>query len=274
MNFKKLFLIVGMTLSAMAMSAQLVFDVSLYNGKPPHSNGDKRDTARVRVFLPADKEATGRAVVICPGGGYVSLLMEKEGYDWAEFFQNQGIAAIVLKYRMPNGRPEVPVEDAEQAMRLVRRNAKNWNIALNDVGIMGFSAGGHLAAMLATSSPQDAKPNFQILFYPVISMTEGIAHEGSMYALLGKHPSKRDQRKYSADLHVSRVTPRALIVLCDDDDTVPPINGVNYYVEMYKNDVPGSLHVYPSGGHGWGSKIGFRFHEEMMMTLKAWLKSF
>ena len=105
-------------------------------------------------------------------------------------------------------------------------------------------------------------------------MTEGVAHEGSMTALLGRHASKKEQKKYSADLHVSRVTPRAFIVLCDDDDTVSPINGVNYYVEMYKNDVPASLHVYSSGGHGWGSKIGFRFHEEMMMDLKSWLKDF
>lgn len=274
MIFKKLFLAAGMTILALGAQAQMVFDANLYNGKPPHSNGDKQDTAKVRVFLPSDKEATGRAVVIFPGGGYSSLSMEKEGYDWAEYFLNQGIAAIVLKYRLPNGRPEVPVEDAEQALRLVRLNATSWKLNRNDVGVMGFSAGGHLAAMVATSSTGDAKPDFQILFYPVISMTEGVAHEGSMTALLGKHASKKEQKKYSADLHVSRVTPRAFIVLCDDDDTVSPINGVNYYVEMYKNDVPASLHVYSSGGHGWGSKIGFRFHEEMMMDLKAWLKDF
>lgn len=194
MIFKKLFLAAGMTILALGAQAQMVFDANLYNGKPPHSNGDKQDTAKVRVFLPSDKEATGRAVVIFPGGGYSSLSMEKEGYDWAEYFQNQGIAAIVLKYRLPNGRPEVPVEDAEQALRLVRLNATSWKLNRNDVGVMGFSAGGHLAAMVATSSTGDAKPDFQILFYPVISMTEGVAHEGSMTALLGKHASKKEQK--------------------------------------------------------------------------------
>ena len=142
MTLKKFFLAAGTVLLALGAQAQAVFDANLYNGKPPHSNGDKQDTAKVRVYLPSSKEATGRAVVICPGGGYTSLSMEKEGYDWAEYFQNQGIAAIVLKYRMPNGNPEVPVEDAEQALRLVRLNAASWKVSRNDVGVMGFSAGG------------------------------------------------------------------------------------------------------------------------------------
>ena len=235
----------------MSMSAQRSFDVKLYNSRPPYDNGDSQDTAKVRVFLPYEKEATGRAVVICPGGGYSSLSMDKEGYDWGEYFQNMGIAAIVLKYRMPHGEPNVPISDAEQAMKLVRLNATGWKINRNDVGIMGFSAGAHLAATIATQSQGEAKPNF-----------------------LGKRPSKRDEKKYSADMNVSRVTPRAFIALSDDDDTVPPANGVNYYMELYRNDVRASLHVYPGGGHGWGSKIGFRYHEEMMMDLKAWLKSF
>ncbi|MCR5077150.1 MAG: alpha/beta hydrolase [Prevotella sp.] len=274
MKLRKIFLAAGLAAVAMTMSAQSTFDVKLYNGRPTHNNGDPRDTAKVRVYLPAEKEATGRAVVICPGGGYSMLAMDKEGYDWGEFFQNQGIAAIVLKYRMPHGDADVPVSDAEQAMKLVRLNATSWKINRNDVGIMGFSAGGHLAAIIATSSRGEAKPNFQILFYPVISMMEGYGHEGSRINLLGKHPSKREEKRFSADMNVSRVTPRAFIALSDDDDTVPPANGVNYYTELYRNDVRASLHVYPGGGHGWGSKIGFRYHEEMMMDLKAWLKSF
>ncbi len=167
MNFKKLFLVMGLATATMTMSAQSVFDIKLYNGRPPYDNGDPNDSAKVRVFLPMEKQATGRAVVICPGGAYETLSMEKEGYDWGEFFQNQGIAAIVLKYRMPHGQPEVPVSDAEQAMKLVRLNATSWKINRNDVGIMGFSAGGHLAATIATRSQGEAKPNFQILFYPV-----------------------------------------------------------------------------------------------------------
>ncbi len=274
MNFRKLFFIAGLTFATLSVNAQRSFEIKLYNDQPAHNSIDLADSAKIRVYLPEEREATGRAIVICPGGGYATLSMEKEGYDWAEFLQNQGIAAIVLKYRMPHGTPEIPIEDAEQAIKMARLNATGWKINSNDVGIMGFSAGGHLAATLATKSIGDAKPNFQILFYPVISMMEGYGHAGSLENFLGRHPNKREQKQYSADLNVSRVTPRAFIALSDDDNSVPPANGVNYYTELYRNDVQASLHVYPDGGHGWGSKIGFRYHEVLMMELKAWLKSF
>ena len=133
MRLRKLFLVVGLVATAMFATAQSRFDVKLYNGRPPYSNGDNMDTAKVRVYLPAEREATGRAVIICPGGGYSSLSMDTEGYDWAEFFQNQGIAAIVLKYRLPNGKPEVPIADAEQAMKLTRMNASSWKIVIMSV---------------------------------------------------------------------------------------------------------------------------------------------
>lgn len=259
---------------AMTAAAQRVFDSPLYNGKVPHNNGDAQDTAKVRVYLPDSKQATGRAVVICPGGGYGHLSIQKEGYDWGEFFQNQGIAAIVLKYRMPHGDADVPVSDAENAIKFVRRNAQNWKVNTNDVGIMGFSAGGHLASIIATQSKGEAKPNFQILFYPVITMMEGYTHEGSRANLLGKRISKREEKKYSSDMNVTRTTPRAFIALSDDDRSVPPANGVNYYMELYRNDVPASLFVYPTGGHGWGSKMGFKHHLEMQLNLQSWLKSF
>lgn len=271
---RKLFAIIGMMALSMTISAQQTFDLNLYQGKPSEKSSDKQDTAKVRVFLPAERDATGRAVVICPGGGYTHLAMDKEGYDWGEFFANQGIAAIVLKYRMPHGNPDVPISDAENTMRLVRRNAAKWHINSTDVGIMGFSAGGHLASAVSTLSTGEAKPNFTILFYPVISMMDGYGHQGSHDNFLGKKASKRDEKKYSSDQHVSRVTPRAFIALSDDDRVVPPANGVNYYVELYRHDVPGSLHVYPTGGHGWGARMGFKHHLEMQLDLQAWLKSF
>jgi len=139
---------------------------------------------------------------------------------------------------------------------------------------MGFSAGGHLASYVATHGKGETRPDFQILFYPVITMMDGYSHEATRTNLLGNRVSKRQERKYSTDMHVSRTTPRAYIALSDDDDAVPPANGVNYYVELYRNDVRGSLHVYPSGGHGWGAKMGFKHHLEMQMNLMAWLKSF
>ena len=254
--------------------AQRSFVMNLWTGAAPNDNGNPADTAKVSVFLPKEKVATGRAVVICPGGGYQHLAMKHDGTDWAPFFNNIGIAAIVLKYRMPNGNHEVPVADAEEALRLVRRNAQAWNIKTDEVGIMGSSAGGHLASTLATHSKGDAKPDFQILFYPVITMMPDITHKGSHDNFLGKDAKKKDEKEYSNDVQVSRTTPRAFIVLADDDQVVLPANGVNYYTELYRHDVPASLHVYPSGGHGFGIRENFMFHNEMQLELKAWLRSF
>lgn len=274
MNIKQIILAFILCFVSVLSFAQQVFDARLYNTRPAYDNGNPNDTAKVRVYLPKASEATGRAIVVCPGGGYSSLSMQTEGYAWAEFLQSQGVAAIVLKYRLPNGTPAVPISDAEQAIKLVRMNATSWKVNRKDVGIMGFSAGGHLAATVATQSKGEAKPDFQILLYPVISMVEGYGHEGSLRQFLGKNPSKAQQKKFSADQNVNRTTPRAFIALSDDDDSVSPLNGVNYYAELYKNDVPATLHVYPGGGHGWGSKISFRYHQELLVELKAWLDAF
>ena len=248
MNFTKKILLTFSILLALAVSAsaQKPFFVNLWQNGAPNDNGDVADTATVKVFLPRKEEATG----------------------------NMGIAAIVLKYRMPHGNCDVPVADAEEAMKLVRRNANAWNIKADQVGIMGFSAGGHLASTIATHSKGDAKPDFQILFYPVITMLPDITHKGSHNNFLGKDAKKKDEKLYSNDAQVSRATPRAFIALCDDDHVVLPANGVNYYTELYRHDVPASLHVYPSGGHGFGIRDSFKFHNEMELELKAWLRSF
>ena len=276
MNFTKKILLTFSLLLALAVSAsaQKPFVVNLWLNGAPNDNGNVADTATVKVFLPRKEEATGRAVVICPGGGYQHLAMNHEGYDWAPFFNNMGIAAIVLKYRMPHGNCDVPIADAEEAMKLVRRNANAWNIKADQVGIMGSSAGGHLASTIATHSKGDAKPDFQILFYPVITMMPDITHQGSHDNFLGKDAKKKDEKLYSNDAQVSRTTPRAIILLADDDRVVLPANGVNYYNELYRHDVPASLHVFPSGGHGFGIRESFKYHTEMELMLKAWLRSF
>ena len=250
MNFTKKILLTFSLLLALAVSAsaQKPFVVNLWQNGAPNGNGDVADTATVKVFLPRKEEATGRAVVICPGGGYQHLAMNHEGYDWAPFFNNMGIAAIVLKYRMPHGNCDVPIADAEEAMKLVRRNANAWNIKADQVGIMGSSAGGHLASTIATHSKGDAKPDFQILFYPVITMLPDITHKGSHDNFLGKDAKKKDEKLYSNDAQVSRATPRAFIALCDDDHVVLPANGVNYYTELYRHDVPASsMSILPAG---------------------------
>ena len=244
----------------------------------PNNNGDEKDKAELTVYLPDAKMATGRAIVCCPGGGYSHLAMDHEGHQWATFFNNQGIALIVLKYRMPHGNYKIPISDAEEAMKTVRRNAVEWHIDRNNVGIMGFSAGGHLASTIATHSKADAAPNFQILFYPVITMDPAFTHKGSHDNFLGTDHSKKKMKnleyEYSNDIQVNRTTPRVFLALSDDDRAVPASNGFNYYSECYRHDVPASIHIYPTGGHGWGYRESFKYHYQMVFELKAWLESF
>ena len=266
-----------LTLSAAAF-AQKGTMMELWPKGAPNTSGDEKDKAELTVYLPDAKKATGRAIVCCPGGGYTHLAMDHEGHQWATFFNNQGIALIVLKYRMPHGNREIPIADAEEAIKTVRKNAVEWHIDRNDIGIMGFSAGGHLASTIATHSKGEAAPNFQILFYPVITMDPGFTHKGSHDAFLGTDLSKKDQKKlefeYSNELQANRTTSRAFLALSDDDKVVPAINGFNYYQQLYKHDVPASIHIYPTGGHGWGYRESFAFHYQMLFELKAWLESF
>lgn len=265
-----------------AAFAQEGMKMELWPKGAPNANGDENDKAELTVYLPDAKKATGRAVVCCPGGGYTHLAMDHEGHQWATFFNNQGIALIVLKYRMPHGNPQIPISDAEEAMKIVRVNAVEWHIDRNNIGIMGFSAGGHLASTIATHSKGEAAPDFQILFYPVITMDLGYTHKGSHDNLLGTMAeSKKEQKEmrrlefeYSNDLQVNRTTPRAFIALSDDDKAVPAANGFNYYQQLYKHDVPASLHIYPTGGHGWGYRESFDYHYQMLFELKGWLESF
>ena len=270
---KKVLFFLMMFVSIMA-SAQKGTEMNLWPEGPRTSNGDAEDMAKVTVFLPDEKKATGRAIVCCPGGGYTHLAMQHEGFDWAPFFNEQGIALIVLKYRMPHGHYTVPAEDAEEAMRLVRRNAEAWHINPNDVGIMGFSAGGHLASTVATHATSDAMPNFQILFYPVVSMERGVTHQGSRDNLLGKGAKQKLINEYCNEKHINKHTPRCFLALANDDKAVPPINSLGYYEQLYTNGVPVAMYIYPSGGHGFGIRQSFPYHLEMMLELKAWLRSF
>lgn len=278
MKLRTLLLLLAMTMLTTPVIAQKGKTFNLWPQGAPNTNNDITDTARVTVFLPEKKKASGRCVVICPGGGYSHLAIDHEGFDWVPFFNSQGIAVVVLKYRMPRGFTEVPISDAEEAVKMVRRNAQNWNIDSKQVGIMGFSAGGHLASTVATHAKGNAAPDFQILFYPVITMQPDHTHQGSHDNLLGKDHSKKALRRleqqYSSDMQVTRATPRAFIALSDDDEAVLPSNGVNYYMECFRHDVPATLHVYPTGGHGWGYRESFTYHYEMVFDLKAWLASF
>ena len=261
--------------------AQQKFEFPLWPNGAPNTNGIVEQESEARANRPTNitsptltvyvaKNSNGKAIVACPGGGYVHLAMDHEGHDMAAWFNAQGITYAVLKYRMPNEHHEVPLSDALQAIRLVREHAEEWNI--EKVGIMGSSAGGHLASTAATHYTDDSRPDFQILFYPVISMDLSICHKGSRERLIGKTPTDELVQLYSNELKVSAQTPPAFIMHSSDDRVVPVENSLRYYQALVKNKVPASLHCYPTGGHGWGYNDNFKYKRQWTGELEKWLR--
>jgi acetyl esterase/lipase len=175
-----------------------------------------------------------------------------------------------LKYRMPNGNKDVPLSDAQQAIKIMRANQDKWKF--NQLGIMGSSAGGHLASSAATHFTTETRPDFQILFYPVISMSPSITHMGSHNNLLGKNPSQETEEFFSNEKQVNKQTPPAFIMHSSDDSAVPVENSINYYTALVKNGVSASLHIYPIGGHGWGFGDGFKYKRQWTGELEMWLR--
>lgn len=231
--------------------------------------------ANIVGYLPA--APTGQAVVACPGGGYSHLSMQNEGHDWADYFNRQGIAYFVLTYRMPKGDRTIPVGDAEKAIRTVRDSADVWGVNPYNVGIMGFSAGGHLASTVSTHSDFAARPDFSILFYPVISMNERETHKGSCVNFLGAE-GQRDKQLVKAFSNQNAVcahlTPPAIILTANDDRAVPPVtNAIAYYSAMRRAGNDCALYVYPAGGHGFGFRSTFGYHQQMLDDLTMWLKT-
>ena len=233
--------------------------------------------SEITVYLPSPEaaaKANGRAVVDCPGGGYTHLAMQHEGHDWAEYYNAQGIALVVLKYRMPKGDRNIPLGDAYQAIRTVRDSAKVWNINPRNVGIQGFSAGGHLASAVSTHAPMDARPDFSIFFFFFISMNEKESHKGSCVGFLGDaRNDEKLQHEWSSNRAVRRhMTPPAILILTNDDTVVPPAtNGAAYYSAMRKAGNDCTMFCYPYGGHGFGFRSNWRYHDLMLAELTQWL---
>lgn len=262
-------------------SSQRSFDINLWEKGLPNSNGqetegynDKKHNYKpsLKVFLPQSEKPV-KAVLICPGGGYDHLALKDEGYDWASYFNKRNMAAIVLKYRMPNGNPDVPISDAFEAMRYIKEHTKEWNILPDSIGIMGSSAGGHLASTVATQATPHLRPAFQILLYPVITMNKQNAHQGTRKQLLGESPDAKRIKKYSNELQVDKKTPRAFIALSADDPSVKPVHSENYHKALKAKKVPSEMHIYPNGKHGWGyNKRPFPQRAEMMEDLGKWLR--
>ena len=261
---------------------------------------EKRDTAEtihirnvqspdITVYMPSKRNATGQAVIICPGGGYVNLAYSWEGTDVAKLLNAKGITAIVLKYRLPNSKSNVvpnlsPLMDAKRAIRMVRYNAAKWNINKNKVGIMGFSAGGHLASTLGThfddgdATAKDSieqfssRPDFMVLVYPVISMSKTIMHVGSKNNLIGLTPTDDLAKLYSNELQVTKQTPSTFLVHAADDKTVPVENSLLFFQTCKDNGVPVEMHIYPVGGHGFGLALGKGYLETWTDRLVDWLR--
>ena len=262
--------------------------IKLWEGEPPASNGLSGDeivrndgasisnvsVPTITVYLPEKNNRSGMAVVVCPGGGYSGLAFDHEGVMVAKWLNKEGIAAFILKYRMPNKHKEVPLSDAQQAIRFVRLHAAEYDVNPSKIGICGFSAGGHLASTASThftTSGISSRPDFSILFYPVITMSEA-THGGSRNNLLGENPSQTDIYMFSNEKQVNVNTPPAIILLSDDDIPVVPENSTAYYEALKRNNIPAAMYIFPSGGHGWGFRENFTYHKQMTELLSAWLK--
>ncbi len=254
-----------LSLVAMAMQAQTArkFTIDLTDdGK-----------AQMVAFLP--ENPSGRAIVAVPGGGYSVLSNSHEGYLASEWVNKRGISYFVVNYRLPNGDRTIPMGDVQKGIRIVRDSAAIWGINPHDVGIMGFSAGGHLASVVSTLSDYDSRPDFSILFYPVISMDERVTHKWSCINFLGEEGHKDPElvKQYSTQNAVRRhLTPPAVIITSNDDRVVPPVtNGIAYYSAMRNAGNDCSLFVYPSGDHGFGFGTWFKYHDQMLSDLGRWL---
>jgi len=246
-------------------SKQHVDDESFIYNKDsiPIINNISRPT--LTVFLPAKEKRTGAAVIICPGGGYQIAAIKHEGIDVAKRFTEMGITAFVLKYRIPNDlwmidREIGPLQDLQRAIQLVREQGKKWGIKKNKLGVMGFSAGGHLASTAGTHftkayivNPKrtSLRPDFMILVYPVISFTDAIGHAGSKEKLLGKNPSPEKIKEYSNEQQVTAQTPTTFLVHAKDDG-VKIENTYAFAAALKQAGVPVDMHIYEKGGHGYG----------------------
>jgi acetyl esterase/lipase len=244
----------------------------------------------IEIYLPSKQSATGQAIVICPGGGYGILAYDWEGTDIAKWLNANGIAAIVLKYRLPNSKSNVdpklsPLLDAQRAIRTVRANADKWNIKKDKIGIIGFSAGGHLASTAGThfdkGNPnatdsidrQSSRPDFMVLMYPVITMLRQSMHQGSRNNLIGANADSATTKYYSNELQVTKETPPTFLVHASDDKTVPVENSIVFYQALIANSIPAEMHIYPYGGHGFGLAIGKGYLSSWTDRCIDWLKS-
>lgn len=238
----------------------IVFQVQLPSG------------ADLTVYTAKEENTNGKSVIIIPGGGYAYVAGSYEGSDWAPFYRDLGFTSAVLRYNLPGGNPEIPLNDGKEALQYMRENAETLGIDPKQVGVMGFSAGGHLASTIATHLTGDELPAFQVLFYPVISMDASCTHAGSRENLLGKNPSKELVNLYSNDKQVTAQTPPAYLCWATNDETVKPTNSMRYRAALKAAGVPVTTRTFSTGGHGFGFNTSFTYHRQMLQDLTTWLQ--
>ena len=259
--------VIGVLLTVLAAQAQTTRKFTI----------DLTDDGKAKMTCYIPSAPSGMAIVGIPGGGYSVLSNSHEGHLASEWLNPQGIAYFVVDYRLPNGDRSLPIGDVEKAFRIVRDSADVWGINPHNVGIMGFSAGGHLASVISTHSDFEVRPDFSILFYPVISMDERLSHKWSCRNFLGEEGQKDKQlvHDFSTQNAVRRhLTPPAIIITANDDRLVPPVtNGIAYYSAMRSVGNDCSLYVYPPGDHGFGFGSWFPYREQMLQDLGNWLKA-
>jgi acetyl esterase/lipase len=294
-------------LTTLSTNAQSVTEMSLYEGAIPNEKAAENlekmtktdgmvrihDVSKPTLTRFSPTNPNGKSIIICPGGGYSILASGHEGVDVAKALNDLGVTAFILKYRLPSDRTAIdkslaPLQDAQQAIRMVRKNAEKWGLNANKIGIMGFSAGGHLAATATTHFAEKAdpsvasslamtdtisvRPDFSILIYPVISFDTTITHKGSRNNLIGEKPTAEMTKKFSNELHITPQTPPIFLVHAGNDATVPVENSIRFYQNCIKNKVPAEMHLYPKGKHGFGMN-NKTTEDKWMERLATWLKT-
>ncbi len=286
---KRLFTLLLMLCALPALAQDYGQDMTIKiwdNSSAPHSNEITaaetstnnvivNTTETVLYIFKADPaKATGHAMLVCPGGGYSSVCIEWEGYKVAQWLASQGVTCGVLKYRLPNGHKEIPLEDTTEALRTMRRRSKELGFDPSKLGMMGSSAGGHLTAYTSNFAPFADRPAFTVLFYPVITGEEGLCHKGSFDHLLGKDATAYERAEYSLETRVTKNTPPTLILTSDNDTLVPTISSTRYYNALRKHGVKASLHIYPGGYHGFCMHDDVAFKPLWQQAMIEWIRSF
>lgn len=295
---KKFLTLTLLAIVALAASAQKRVEVSLKdsgadelvhywdNTTAPHSNeltvdeqilNSKFDMAQTSstdfyIYKADPALATGQGIVIVPGGGYYKLSMKFDGFMIAQYLRSIGVSSIVVKYRLPNGHREVPLEDAQAGLRFMRTEGVKWGVDPKQVGILGSSAGGYLAGHASNATPDEEKPQFSIMIYSVVSGMKRSLDRGTFGLMLGRNRTDAEQESYSLQNLVGPTTPPALLLLADDDVRVKPEHSMAYYKALKYYGIPAAVHSFPSGGHGWAGHDEYRYAEPCKRAIKDWLE--